>query len=95
MKHHIIVKWNETVNDKPAMIPNIKALFEKALSIEGIEQVDLIPNIIDRPNRYDLMIVITMDENALSAYDESIYHKEWKEKYGSFIESKCIFDSLS
>lgn len=93
MKHHIIVKWNEKVKDKAVLIPEIKSLFEKTLSIEGIGDVKLIPNIIERPNRYDLMIVITMEEDALTAYDESEYHKEWKDKYGSLIESKCIFDS--
>lgn len=93
MKHHIIVKWNESVKDKASLIPDIRSLFEKTLTIEGITNVELLPNIIDRPNRYDLMIAITMEKEALPFYDESSYHKEWKEKYGNMIASKCIFDS--
>ncbi len=93
MKHHIIVKWNDKVEDKAALIPDIKELFDKTLTIEGIHKVELIPNVIERPNRYDLMIAITMEESALTTYDDSVYHKDWKAQYGSLIETKCIFDS--
>lgn len=92
IKHHIIVKWNETVTDKTAIIKPIKELFDKALEIEGINAVDLFPNVIARDNRYDLMIVITMSEEALPIYDSSAYHLEWKNDYGKRIASKAIFD---
>lgn len=49
-------------------------------------------NCIDRPNRYDLMITIDMDEEALAAYDASDPHHEWKETFGDLIEKKAIFD---
>ena len=93
MKHHIIVKWNEQVQDKKAILSEIDALFQNTTSIEGIRKVELISNIINRPNRYDLMIVIFMDEAALPVYDECIWHKQWKEEYGKYIASKAIFDS--
>lgn len=92
MQHHIIVKWNSKVEDKRALCPEIEALFQKTLAIPGVHKVEVIPNIIDRPNRYDLMIRMTMEEEALPAYDASPWHAEWKERYGSFMESKAIFD---
>lgn len=93
MKHHIIVKWNNLVENKKTIIPGIKEIFEKTLELQGIHKVELIENIIDRPNRYDLMIRITMDENILETYDKSLPHHEWKTKYSKYIESKAIFDS--
>lgn len=93
MRHHIIVKWNSSVTDKAALLAEVEELFGKTTSIPGIHKVEMIPNIIDRPNRYDLMIAITMEESALPVYDESVYHKEWKEKYGKYLETKAIFDS--
>ncbi len=93
MRHHIIVKWNESVTDKVAIIPEIKAVFDPCTEIDGITKVELIPNVIDRPNRYDLMIVITMDPEVLPVYDHCEAHKYWKENYSKFIQSKAIFDS--
>ncbi|MCQ2433201.1 MAG: hypothetical protein MJ175_11415 [Clostridia bacterium] len=93
MKHHIIVKWNEKVTDKKALLPDIQKIFDGTLEIPGIHAVSLVPNIIDRPNRYDLMIVISMDEEALPVYDKCSYHHQWKDNYGALIESKAIFDS--
>ena len=92
MKHCILVKWNSRVADKAALVPDIRRIFDGTRVIPGIRDVELLSNIIDRPNRYDLMIVITMDEAALPAYDASAPHKEWKATYGAFIESKAIFD---
>ena len=92
MKHCILVKWKESVTDKTAEIPAIRTIFEKTLSLPGIQNVELLENVIDRPNRYDLMIVLSMDRDALPAYDESAPHKAWKKGYGDYIESKAIFD---
>ena len=47
---------------------------------------------INRPNRYDLMIVLDMDPEALPAYDVSEPHIRWKTEYGSVVETKAIFD---
>ena len=43
-------------------------------------------------NRYDLMIEIDMEPEALDAYDRSVWHHQWKEQYGSLLEKKAIFD---
>lgn len=92
MKHCILVKWKESVTDKAAEIPVIRTIFEKTLSLPGIQAVELLENVVDRPNRYDLMIVITMDREALSSYDECDAHREWKKTYGDRIAAKAIFD---
>ena len=92
MKHYIIVKWKEGT-DKTALLAPVKAVFEETLAIPGIRGVRLIPNCVDRPNRYDLMIEIEMDREALPVYDESAAHKKWKETYGGMIASKTIFDA--
>lgn len=93
MRHHIIVKWNEEVQDKVAIIDEVKAVFAPCTEIPGIHKVELIPNVVDRPNRYDLMIVISMEREALETYDGCSAHKLWKANYGKFIQSKAIFDS--
>lgn len=38
------------------------------------------------------MIVLDMNESSLPTWDASELHKQWKEKFGGFIEKKCIFD---
>lgn len=94
MKHHIIVKFTEDVSkdSKPALRNEILELFSHTTEIEGIHSVSVIPNCIDRANRYDLMIVIDMDESSLPLYDECIWHKKWKSEYSSIVQSKAIFD---
>ena len=92
MKHYIIAKWNEGV-DRQALLAPVKEIFDRTLEIPGIHGVNVIPCCIDRPNRYDLMIEIEMDEEALVVYDECEPHKKWKKDYGSLISGKVIFDS--
>ena len=94
MKHHILVKYTPDVSreEKARLLPEIRELFENTCSIEGIHAVNLYPNCVDRANRYDLMIVITMEKEALPAYDECEWHKKWKEDYGHLLEKKAIFD---
>ena len=91
MRHYIIAKWNEGV-DKQAMLAPVREIFERTLEIPGIHAVRVIPCCIDRPNRYDIMIEIEMDPEALPAYDVSAPHKEWKEQYGDLLAKKTIFD---
>ena len=50
------------------------------------------PCCIDRENRYDVMIVLDMDKDALSAWDASPLHHQWKDEYGALLEKKAIFD---
>ena len=74
------------------MIENVKNVFDKLLVIEGIHKVEYKQNCIDRANRFDLFVEIDMDKEVLPVYDESAPHREWKEKYGKFLENKAIFD---
>ena len=93
MKHYILVKWNELVTDKVAIIEDAKKVFSKCLKVEGIRAIEFLPNIVDKPNRYDLLIRIDMDKESLEDYIHSEGHIEWKENYTKFIQSKAIFDS--
>lgn len=94
MKHCIISKFKPEIGkeQKAAMLPEIKTLFEGLLGIDGIHGVEVIPNCVDRANRYDLLIRIDMEEAALPVYDESELHHKWKDQYGDFLEKKAIFD---
>ena len=92
MKHHIIVKFKKEVNVNE-ILPDIKNIFNETLNIDGIYSVVYKTNCIDRENRFNLMIILDMDENALNVYDKSNPHLLWKEKYSSLIEAKAIFDS--
>ena len=92
MKHVILVKWNALVSDKNAIKTEVEIIFEQLLIFKPIHDVRIHQNVIDRANRYDLMIVIEMDKNFLPVYDESEQHKEWKQKFGKFVENKAIFD---
>lgn len=92
MKHCILVKWNNLVEDKKSMLPEIQNVFGKLLAFDGIRGIKFFENIIERTNRYDLMICIEMDKEFLPTYDESEPHHEWKAKFGKFLENKAIFD---
>ena len=92
MKHIILVKWNKDVVDKNELAKNAGIIFKPLLKIKGINDVKLYQNVIERSNRYDLMICIEMDKSVLPIYDDSEPHHEWKEKYGKFVENKAIFD---
>ena len=92
MKHHIIVKFNELVTDKAALIEKIGEHFAPAAEIEGIDAVTLHPSVIDLPNRYDLAIILHMDKDALPTWAECEIHKAWKKDYGHLLQAKTIFD---
>lgn len=92
MKHHILVKWNAEAPDHDRLRQKIEALFQGVLEVPGVHQVDVIPNVIDRPNRYDLLILLTMEEVALDAYDHCAAHHAFKETYTPYMEKKAIFD---
>lgn len=90
MRHHIIVKWKDDI-EKPD-VKEIGALFDGVLALPGVYSVSLHPNVIDRPNRYDLLILLCMERSALTVFDASAVHCEWKERYGERIALKTIFD---
>ena len=92
MKHYIIAKLNEGI-DKNELIAPVTEVFEETLQIPGVHHVKVKPCCIDRSNRYDIMIEITMEKEALDAYDASEPHHEWKKNYAALIEKKTIFDS--
>ena len=92
MQHHILVKWKERPADTACRVREVEAVFHGALGVPGVHAVRVVPNVIDRPNRYDLMIVLTMDKDALPAYDACEAHHAWKNRYGELIEKKAIFD---
>ena len=79
---------------KAELIPEIAELFGHTKEIPGIHDVTLYPNVVERENRYDLMIEIDMEREALEAYDNSVWHRQWKEQYGSLLASKAIFDRI-
>ena len=92
MKHCILVKWNALVSDKEVMLQKISYIFGKLLSFNEIHDVKIHKNVINRSNRYDLLICIEMDKDFLTKYDESEPHHEWKEKLEKYVENKAIFD---
>ena len=91
MKHYIIVKFVEGTDVK-ALVGPVKAIYDETLSIPGVHSVDFKLSNSDRANRYDLMIVLDMDREALNAYDASEPHKRWKSEYGALVAKKAIFD---
>ena len=94
MNHLILAKFKPeyTAEQKAAMLPDIRRIFEGTLSISGVTDVQVFTNCVDRSNRYDLMIRLTMDRSALETYDACVWHKEWKDRYGDMLEKKAIFD---
>ncbi|MBP5298265.1 MAG: Dabb family protein [Lachnospiraceae bacterium] len=91
MKHYIIVKFKDKSNTEK-LLPEIKALYDGALKIEGVESIEIHKSNSQRDNRYSLMIEMTLTPEGLEGFDASEIHKEWKSKYGELLESKAIFD---
>ncbi len=91
MKHHIIVKFVDGTDVKALASP-VQKIFNETLAIPGIHSVELKLSNSDRANRYDLMIVMDMDKEALPAYDVSEPHIRWKTEYGDRVAKKAIFD---
>ena len=92
MLHHILVKWTDAVPDKAALAAEVEALFQGVLAVDGVHGVTVHANVVNRPNRYDLLIRIDMDEAALPAYDDCDTHHRWKDEYGHLVVKKAIFD---
>lgn len=94
MKHNIIVKFKPEITKKmqQEMYADIYEIFEHTLEIDGVNGIRLIPNVIDRDNRYHLVIEMDMEKEALPVYDNSMWHKLWKEQYGNMLELKTIID---
>lgn len=93
MKHYIIVKYNDTVTDKSAVRDSAAELFAGVTKIKGVRGVSLHTSATDFPNRYDLMIIIDMEKEALPRFIDSDIHAQWKRDYTRYMLSKAIFDS--
>ena len=91
MEHYIIVKFKEGT-DVNALVEPVRGIFEETLKIPGIRSLDIRVSNSDIPNRFDLMIIITMEKEALPAYADSEPHLRWKREYGDRIAKKAIFD---
>ena len=91
MKHYIIVKFVEGTDVK-ALVEPVRAIFEETLAIPGIHTLELCVSNSDIANRYDLMIIIDTDKEALPAYASPEPHLRWKSEYGDRIAKKAIFD---
>ena len=91
MKHYIIAKFVEGTDVK-ALAEPVKKIFDETLAIPGVHGVDVKLSNSDRANRFDIMIVMDMDKEALPAYDASAPHHQWKNEYGERIAKKAIFD---
>ena len=91
MKHYIIVKFVEGTDFK-ALVEPVREIFNRTLTIPGIHGLELKISNSDRANRFDLMIILDMDREALPAYDASEAHLCWKSEYGDLIAKKAIFD---
>lgn len=91
MTHCIIVKWLPDA-DKADFAAEVRELFGNATKVAGVLGVEIKENVIPRDNRYDLAIMLHMDKNALSTWDDSALHKTWKAEFGKYIDKKCIFD---
>lgn len=85
MQHCILVKWTPDAGDKDA-------LAKEAVADGVATALTIRRNVINRPNRYDLLIELTMTPDMLPAYDASEPHHRWKETFGARIQQKAIFD---
>lgn len=92
MKHCIIVKFTESVKDKAGLIKEIESVFRSEEKPEGVSGYEFVSNCVERANRYDLAIVITMDKSALPVWDSSRVHHRWKDEFGANVAQKAIFD---
>ena len=97
MEHYIIVKFNAGLTDeqKTELTTSIRAMFSQVTGIPGLSDIRVFRNCIHNPKRSDLMIRMTMERDALELFDQSIWHKQWKEQFGPFLEAKTIFDCQS
>ena len=70
MKHYIIVKFKDR-EDTEKLLPEIKALFQKALDLKGVESVLIHKSNSNRENRYSIMIEMSLSQEGLEAFDAS------------------------
>ena len=71
MQHCILVKWTPDAGDKDALAKEAEAIFAQAVADGVATALTIRRNVINRPNRYDLLIELTMAPDMLPAYDAS------------------------
>ncbi len=93
MKHCILAKYtSEAYARREVLLPRIREIFSVASDISGVHGAEVFPNCVDRENRYDVLIRLDMDAEALPRYDISAMHHLWKNEFGPLLEKKAIFD---
>ena len=95
MKHWCLAKFRPEAGYWRAYLPQIREIFSAAGDIPGVHGAEVIPNCVDRDNRYDVLIRLDMDREALSLYDVSAMHHRWKDEFTPLLEKKAIFDHES
>lgn len=93
MKHCILAKYTAEFYPRRAeLLPRVREIFSAAADIPGVTGAEVFPNCVDRDNRYDVLIVLEMARDALTACDDSAMHHRWKDEFGPLLEKKAIFD---
>ncbi|MCF0150329.1 MAG: hypothetical protein HUJ80_02855 [Firmicutes bacterium] len=92
MKHLVMVKWNETVADKKALQQEVYELWCRALENKEIRKIDMHVNLLNKPNRYDVMYVVELEPQDMDVWADCQPHQIWKTDYAKYVESKAIID---
>lgn len=93
MKHCILAKYRPEVYPRRAeLLPRIREIFAPLTALDDVRSVAVYPNCVARDNRYDVLIVVDMAQDALPLYDASVPHRLWKEEFGPLLAQKAIFD---
>ena len=92
MKHYILAKFLPQFAEKLPFFCRIEEIFSTVDEIPGVYAAQVYTNCIDRENRYDIMIVLDMEKEALPGWDSSEQHQRWKTEFGPLLEKKAIFD---
>lgn len=89
MKHLVMYKWKRGM-EAPA--GEVEALYRETLTVPGIHSVSVRTNCVKRETRFDGLIILDMDREALEAYDGCEAHLRWKREYGDRLQAKAIID---
>ena len=92
MRHMILVKLREGEGMPEDFAREIGPLFGRALEIDGVHAVRVIPACITAPNRCDVLIEMELTPEGLRAFDASELHAEWKRRFAQRLAYKAIFD---
>lgn len=92
MRHYIFVQWKPEETAQENLARHAEQLFSKAAAAPGVQGVTVSRACIRGHNRCDLMICMELSRDALTAFDASPLHQEWKAQFGPHIAQKWIFD---